>query len=226
MVFTTTTTTTAKKRGKKKNSRLIRPYPSFKLLYFFTHRDSRTFNYHQNFTISPFSFCYKFKLIIYPFPKSFYRENLSILRFDDSSCTRFIISLPRSIVNNSRWKNFVGLFLFFIQSVHGIREMVPSLLLSSTDGPNIKRNGGTQSKIPHVQLNPFVHRRSPPPVFPPVYVNDERFSVAANSLEPASRHARWILIGQHGKDLSPLSRGENAKVMSSTQRHGYIHKEM
>lgn len=225
MVFTTTT---AKKRGKKK------------ILDWYVHIHRSNFYIFSPIEIlvhlitikillfPSFFFCYKFKLIIYPFPKNHFTANLFILRFDDSSCTRFIISLPRSIVNNSRWKNFVGLFLFFIQSVHGIREMVPSLLLSSTDGPNIKRNGGTQSKIPHVQLNPFVHRRSPPPVFPPVYVNDERFSVAANSLEPASRHARWILIGQHGKDLSPLSGGggENAKVMSSTQRHGYIHKEM
>lgn len=193
MVFTTTT---AKKKKKKKNSRLIRPYPSFKFLYFFAHRDSRTFNYHQNFTI--LFFCCKFKLIIYPFPKSFYCESFHL---SDLTDPRFIISLPR-IVNNPGWKNFLDLFLFFIQST---RDIVTRLLLS----PTLKwheyktKRCGTQSKIPHVQLNPFVHRRSPPPVFPR-FMSMTSVSRSLQTHSSPSRHARWILIGQHGKDLSPL----------------------
>lgn len=60
---------------------------------------------------------------------------------------------------------------------------------SSTDGPNIKRNGGTQSKIPHVQLNPFVHRRSPPPVFPR-FMSMTSVSRSLQTHSSPSRHAR------------------------------------
>lgn len=95
-----------------------------------------------------------------------------------------------------------------------------AIFSQAANGPNIKRRDGTQSKIPHVQLNPLV------PIVPPislVYVNDARFSAAANSLELV--FARTLNFNRPRK--RPPLIGENAKVMSfarSTARR--IHKEM
>ena len=80
---------------------------------------------------------------------------------------------------------------------HVIRESTRLLASASggaifpqvADGPNIKRRGTrTQSKIPHVQLNPFV--LLVPSYFPPVYVNDARFSGCGKLGSSPSLHAR------------------------------------
>lgn len=138
MVFTTTT---AKKKEKKK-----------KILDWYVHIHRSNFYIFSPIEILvhlitikillSFFFCCKFKLIIYPFPKSFYCESFHL---SDLTDPRFIISLPR-IVNNPGWKNFLDLFLFFIQST---RDIVTRLLLSPTlkwHRPNIKRNGVARSQ--------------------------------------------------------------------------------